>query len=47
MPFKSAKQRRMIYAAAAGKSKKMSKRAAKKFIRHSKQRKSGRSKSHR
>jgi hypothetical protein len=36
MPFKSAKQRRLMYAAAAGKSTKVSKKAAKKFIAHSK-----------
>jgi len=42
MPFKSAKQRRAMYAAAKGKSTiGITKKAAKKFISHSK-RKSGR-----
>jgi hypothetical protein len=37
MPFKSAKQRRAMYAAASGKGKVgISKKAAKKFISHSK-----------
>ena len=51
MPFKSAKQKRAMHAAAAGKSKiGISKAGAKKFIAHakkSKRRPSGRSKSRR
>ena len=40
MPFKSAKQRRAMYAAAKGKSKiGISKKGAKKFIAHSKRKK--------
>lgn len=44
MPFKSAAQRRMMYAAAKGKSSKISKKAAKKFISHSSGKKKGRAK---
>lgn len=44
MPFKSAKQRRAMYAAASGKGKiGISKKAAKKFIAHSKGKKTGKS----
>ncbi|KKN27338.1 hypothetical protein LCGC14_0865630 [marine sediment metagenome] len=40
MPFKSAKQRRAMYAAASGRGKiGISKKAAKKFIKHSKPKK--------